>query len=168
MKDETTEDSGGSARQSFCFHPSSLLFHPSSFILSEGEVTMPGPRRVACGLVGVLAFVAGCQRLNYDKIVTLDPEAPFTVNWDPPRYDQKLTVTVTSSGKPVSAYLVKESDQEAATRALQDGKMPAGVLASQENAEEIHLSATIPAKTGFTLVLVSKRKAEARVQAVGR
>lgn len=129
---------------------------------------MPGPRQWTCGLLVVLALAAGCQRLNYDKTITIDPGAPFTVNWDPPRYDQKLTVTVTSPGRPVSAYLVKESDQEAATKALQEGKKPPAALASQENAEEINLSATIPAKTGFTLVLVSNRKAEVRVKVVGR
>src|SRR5947209_19805840 len=87
-----------------CFIP-----HPSSRLPGEGE-TMPGVRRGACGLLGLLALVAGCQRLNYDKTLTVDGGIPFLVNWDPPRYEQRLTVTVTSTGTPVSAYLVKESD----------------------------------------------------------
>jgi len=125
-------------------------------------------RRLACAVPVCLLLVVGCQKLAYEKTEALDPGIPFTATFDSPRYGQKLTVTVSSTKAPVSAYVVKESDLKAAESALDHGKPPPNPLGAQENAANINLTATVPAKTSFSVVVVSKRGTEVKIKVVGR
>jgi hypothetical protein len=119
-----------------------------------------------CGLL----LLAGCQRLNFEKEYTIDPFDGQTMTFDPPRYEQKVTVEVKSPGNPVSVYLVKGEDAEKANNALQSGKAPTGAFAGQEKSEDVNLEATIPAKTEYTLLVFNpgKKKAAAKVKVTGR
>jgi hypothetical protein len=128
-------------------------------------------RRAAAWLALALLLAAGCrqQRLNVERTVTLEGGLGWkTLEFDPPRSEQKLTVTVTSPGVPVNAYLVKAADAPALQTALERGQAPTSTLAQKEKAEDIMLEATVPAKTGFTLVLQSNKKTDAKVKVVGR
>lgn len=120
------------------------------------------------GLLAVLLLTGGCQPLKYEKSLTVDAGDIQTLTFDPPRYEQKLKVQVSSPGSPVSVYLVRESEAQAVQQDLNFGKAPASPLAGKDKAEEITLEATIPAKTGFALVIHSKKKAEVKVNVTGR
>jgi len=125
--------------------------------------------RLASGLLIGLVLAPGCQRLNDERTVHLDPTEIHEMEFDPPRYEQKLTVTVQSSGFPVSAYLVRTEDKDPAITGLNKDQVLSSVLAKQEKATDMTLSATIPAKTGFTLLLKAGTKgADVKVKTVGR
>jgi hypothetical protein len=119
-------------------------------------------------LTGVL-LTAGCQRLNEERTLSLMPGEFKSLSFSPPSYEQKLTVQVSSPGAPVSVWLGRESDTEAAQDKLQKEKSPDASLAGKEKAEDITLEATIPAKTGYALYIrAEQKKAEVKVKVTGR
>jgi hypothetical protein len=122
-----------------------------------------------CGLLlGLLVVTAtGCQRVNHEKTYTLEPGEMKSILFDAPRWEQKVTVQVSSPGTPVSVYLVPAADDEAARRAASRGG--SAVLAGKEKAEDISLEAAVPAKTAYAVVLEAHaKKAEAKLRVSGR
>jgi len=114
-------------------------------------------------------LTAGCQRLNEERTMSLLPGESKHLIFSAPAYEQKLTVQVSSPGAPVSAWLVRESDSEAAQDQLQKNKSPDAPLAGKEKAEDITLDTTIPAKTGYILFIRAEQKrAEVKVKVTGR
>jgi hypothetical protein len=118
------------------------------------------------GLLAGLLLLSGCQRLNFEKEYEIEPFGTQAVNFDPPRYDQKVTVEVKSPGNPLSVYLVK-GDSE---KALNSQKNSSEVLDSKEKAEELTLNATVAAKTEYTVVLrnLNGKTVKAKVKVTGR
>jgi hypothetical protein len=121
---------------------------------------------LVCGLL----LPAGCQRLNYEKEYAIDPFEVKTIIFDPPRYEQKVTVEVKSPGSPVSVYLVKGEDAAKGETALLNEKAPTGALAGKDKSEDVNLEATIPAKTEYTLLVFNpgNKKSAAKVKVTGR
>jgi hypothetical protein len=118
-------------------------------------------------------LAAGCQRLNFDETFTVDAQGAVARGFTAPRYAQKVTVTVTPTGGPVSAYLVKDPDGKYVDTLNAHNKPPADeVIGSKESldkAETYSFEANVPAKTAYTLVVYAEKgKAEVRVQVVGR
>jgi hypothetical protein len=126
-------------------------------------------RRAAGWLALALLLAAGCQRLNDERTVTVEGTGWNTLDSDPPRYEQKVTVTVSSPEAPLDVYLVKAADKEAMQEALDKDKDKPVALAKQEKAKETTLEATVPAKTGFTIFLVGTtgKTVQAKVKVVG-
>jgi hypothetical protein len=123
-------------------------------------------------LVSLLLGISGCQRLDADRTVKLEPSQVHAILFDAPRSDQKVSVTMSSPGAPVEVYLLLEKDREAAVQSLEQGKRPAKeqILASKDKAEEATLEATVPAKSGYAVLLNSKagKTAEVKVKVAGR
>jgi hypothetical protein len=71
---------------------------------------MPLTRRASW--LGLVLLVAGCQsRLNVDKAYHLDAGASQSFEIDPPRYEQKVSLTVeTDAPVTVQIYLKKDAD----------------------------------------------------------
>lgn len=131
---------------------------------------MTSRRLRIAGLLVVLAGLTGCQRLSYDKSYDLEPLETRTLDFDAPRYQQKLKVEITSAGVPLSAYLVKSADKEAAEREMDGRKAPAGSLGGQDKSETISFEAAIPAGTGFCLIVknTTSKKAQVQIKVNGR
>jgi hypothetical protein len=126
-------------------------------------------RWIAALLACTLLSQAGCRKASYDKTHTLLPGEVQIISQDSARSDQKVTITITSPGTPVNAYLVREEDVPTAKECIVNGKTPPKVFDSKEKAEEITLNAAIPARTGYALILSSAgKKAEARVRLTAR
>jgi hypothetical protein len=122
-----------------------------------------------------LVALAGCQKLSHEKTYKMEGHSTFPIEFDAPRYAQKLTVTVKPTRGPVSAYLCKMEDKKKVEDALMADKEPAAevVLGSAKGKgadEEITLEGTVPKQTEFVLVLFnSANKAnEVSVKVVGR
>jgi hypothetical protein len=116
-------------------------------------------------LAAALLALTGCQKFSLDKEYELDVGSDQTVEVDPPSHEQKVVVTVSSPGVPVTSYLVLKKDVEAARRALETRKAPADYLARKESAEEATLEGTIPAKNGYAVVIGGvNKKAKVRVK----
>jgi hypothetical protein len=121
-------------------------------------------------LAALLLVVAGCgQKLNYDTTVQLGDGEVQSLSIEPPKREQKVSVTVTSSGSPIDVYIVLDKDKEAAKQALLDRKKPAEALASKVKTQDATLEATIAANTGFAVLLGGANKnAQVKVKVTGR
>jgi hypothetical protein len=133
-------------------------------------------RFLALAVLGSLLTTNGCQKLNVEKTVNVQmgiPQEAFTV--DPPRYQQKVTVTVEPQAASVSAYLIKSEEKDAVEKALQSDKDPpdAAVLGSRiskGDTEIYSFDATVPAKQGYTLMLKGNKKksTDVKIKLVGK
>jgi hypothetical protein len=118
-------------------------------------------RRIAGASLGLVMVVllAGCQRLNYEKDHTVKATGPTVLEFDAPRYEQKLTVTIRPSNAACSAYIGKQDDQSAIENALNAGKEPAASMlfgsrsSKGKTPEEYSFDATVPAKVPYVLLL---------------
>jgi hypothetical protein len=139
-------------------------------ILIQKETAMRLTTRTAQGLLVATLLLGGCQRLNEERTLSLPAADVQRLNCDPPKYEQKLTVTVTSSPGPVNAYLVLTEDADAGEEALNRGMQPKKVLASQEKGDNLSLEGTIPAGKGFTVLVsnATNKTTEAKVKIKGR
>jgi hypothetical protein len=107
-------------------------------------------------LGGALVLVAaGCQPVNFETSVQLEPGSIHPVEISAPSRDQNIKVTVTASGAPVSVYVVLQKDREAVESAILRDKKPdvSKVLASQEKTENATLDAKIPAKNDYAVLV---------------
>ncbi len=125
-------------------------------------------RRSLCFLASAV-LLAGCQKLDYEQTLKMEAGDVKSFPVDPPRSEQKVTVTVTSTIAPVNVYLVLEKDQEAALKALDHYQKPVNPLASQEKTQDATLEATVPAKTGYVVLLAGATKdTEVKIKITGR
>src|SRR5262245_432385 len=117
--------------------------------------TMPQiPTR--CRVLLAILFLAlpGCgQKLDYESSMQLDAGDVQWISIDSPKREQRVSVTVTSSGSPVDVYVVLGKDKEAAKQALLDTKKPTESLANKVKTRESTLEVTIPANTGFAVLV---------------
>jgi len=119
-------------------------------------------------LLAGLLLLAGCQRVNLSTTWKLEAGEVYNLEVDAARGEQQVTATLTASG-PVTACLVLEDDFPAARQALQNFKVPSNTLDCKEQATDITLTATIPAKKKYYLVVGSARKeTEVKVKVTGR
>ena len=73
-------------------------------------------------LVSMLLALGGCQRLDDERTVPLEPTQVHTILFSAPRSDQQVSVTMNSPGAPVEVYVVLEQDREVAVQSLEQGK----------------------------------------------
>jgi hypothetical protein len=125
---------------------------------------------MGCLLVLVLLGSSGCQRLNHEATVQVEPTGVQSTIISAPRSDQKVAVDVSSPGAPVNVYVVLEKDEEAARDALGRQQKPANVLAGKEKVEQDTLETTIPAGKGFAVLLgsASNKTAQVKLKVTGR
>jgi hypothetical protein len=96
----------------------------------------------------------GCQtRLDVERTVALDPDIIKTLEFDGPRYEQKVTVSVSSPDAPVNVYVCLFKDSDAVADAVRASKLSDKVLAKEEKTQDASLQVTIPAKTGMSVIL---------------
>jgi hypothetical protein len=115
-------------------------------------------RPMAKWLLGTLVLAlpaGGCQPLNYEKSLSLEPGSVRPIEISAPSRDQSIKVTVHSDGAPVSVYVVLQKDHEAVQSALLSYKKPdaSKILASQENTEDATFDAKIPAKNDYAILV---------------
>jgi hypothetical protein len=130
---------------------------------------MTGPFRRTWLAVGLLTAVAGCQsRLNVDQTVQVAAGTSKDIEIDPPRYDQKMAVTV-ESDTPINVYVYLQKDRAAFRDALDKGKKPDGILAAKDNVASDTFEVTVPAKQGAVVTFDAMAKvATVKVKMVGK
>jgi hypothetical protein len=133
-------------------------------------------KRLSCRIalfVCALLFlpVAGCT-FKYEDTVSLDQNDVKSRKVDGPSKDQDVTVTLSSPGVPIDAYLVLEEDRKKLESLLTGGAKPKekdGVLAAKEKAEEITLTARIPAKKAYAIILAgAQKKTDVKLKITGK
>jgi hypothetical protein len=118
------------------------------------------PRRLVLALGLCFLGLAGCQKVNQEKTVSLTAgavEAPIILS--APRGEQKIRVSVTSA-EPVDVDVVLEANRAGVNETLLSGKRPAAdkVVASKAKARTDTISATIPAGKEYAIVLSGATK----------
>jgi hypothetical protein len=118
----------------------------------------------------LLLVLPGCgQKLNYETTVDLDEGQVQSILIDAPKSEQKVTVTVNSAGAPIDAYIVLDKDKEAGKQALLNRQKPPQSLAGKVKTQDATLEATVPANTGFALLVGGASKnSRVSVKVTGR
>jgi len=114
---------------------------------------------------------AGCQRLNHDATLTVEPGDAKTLIIDPPSVNQDVKVEFKSTTEPVSVYLVLEKDVDAALGRVNAGMKPeeGKFLGGQEKAMEGTLEGKVPAKSGYQVIVGgANKKTEVNVKVTGK
>jgi hypothetical protein len=107
-----------------------------------------------CCCLLLLLVLSGCgQKLDYQTSVDLDEGQVQSILIDPPKREQNVSITAKSTGSPIDLYVVLDKDKEPAKQALLDRKKPAAALASKTKTQDAALEVTIPANTGFAVLL---------------
>jgi hypothetical protein len=125
-------------------------------------------------LPSVMVLMVGCAKLDAEKTATLEGGDFKAFSIDGPSSEQKVNVSVTSTGASIDAYVVLEGDPDAALKIaaelMRGNKPPASVVDSKQKITQGTLSATIPAKKGYSILLVngSTKQAEVKVKITGR
>lgn len=119
------------------------------------------------------AALGGCQKVTFEKSYTMGGMEYQELTFDPPRYDQKVTVTVSPSKGPVSAWLIKADAVNKVKPAIErDKDAPADVIFGKQvskTKEELKFEATVPAKTEYMLLIRNgPENNEVSVKVVGR
>jgi hypothetical protein len=123
------------------------------------------------GLSVLLGLAAGCQRLDVDRTINLEPGEVRDIIIGAPRSQQNVKVDVSASGAPVDVYVVLEAERAGVEDSLTLSKRPdtAKLLASQQKVTTATLEATVPAKNDFAILLAGAAKpAEVKVKVTGR
>jgi len=109
--------------------------------------------RASCLLL--LLPIVGCHKLTFEKSESLDVSEVKKYAVDPPRVKQNVRVVATSSECPVSVYVVLDENAPAVEDAIQSSTKPAAdkVLGGADKQQEATVDATIPAKSGFTILV---------------
>ena len=120
-------------------------------------------------LAGIVFLVAaGCQKLSYEKTIKLKPGGIEALLITAPRTAQQVTAMVSSPGSAVEAFIVLEKDRPAVENSLQIEEKPTGPLA-QGRGEELTLSATIPAKSAYSIIVSGAQKtSEVKIKVTGQ
>jgi len=127
-------------------------------------------RTAFCGLVGLaLLATMGCQKLNYEKTISIDIGEVQSILIDAPKRDQKVSVAISSPDSAVNVCVVLEKDQGAAKKSLLDGKKPAEALANKDKVKDDTLEASIPGGSDFAVLLSGAAKStQVKVKITGR
>jgi hypothetical protein len=115
-------------------------------------------------------LASGCQPINFDQTYTIPAGGVQSAAFGPPRYAQKIKVTITPSDGPVTAYVVKDPDQKFGDTPPVNKPTADLVLASKDptKTEEYTLETTIPAKTPYAVLLYATKRTGVKVKITGR
>jgi hypothetical protein len=108
--------------------------------------------------IALVTLANGCQRLNDNRTIQLEAGDVKTLNFNPPRYQQNLTLVITPSGSAVDLYVVNASMAQKTRDALLNEKKPDRALLVKEGiAKEETLNLKVPAGTGYAIILAGAR-----------
>jgi hypothetical protein len=114
-----------------------------------------------------LVWFGASSPLRDEKTVVVRPRETQRLQWNNPLVET-ATVTISSPGNPVNAFVVSEPDIDAAIRTMNQGMPPAPTLASKPWVETARIEIK-PGRKPFVLLLqTSARKADVSVKVEGR
>jgi hypothetical protein len=117
----------------------------------------------------LLLLAVGCQPVNVEKNISIKAGEVRSLGLTAPSRSQKVKVTITPTGGPIDAYIVKDPDGKYGDNPPLNKPPTADVLASKmSSTEEFTLEATVPARTGYAVLLHANKQAEVKIKLVGR
>ncbi|GIW79835.1 MAG: hypothetical protein KatS3mg105_1642 [Gemmatales bacterium] len=109
----------------------------------------------------LLFLVGGCQKLSFKQTVKLEPMARWRANFDPPTYDQDVTVEIKTQGSNIAAFLGYTADVEQAVAAQAHPKNPIAQTLNIDGTAT--LKGKIDAKKAFSVLLINSGSSPAEV-----
>lgn len=102
--------------------------------------------------VYAIVLLAGCSKIHESRAFTLESFAGNTLSISAPLSEQKVKVAVTSD-QPVNVWILLEKDVPSGGKDEfdPDKSMKSGILATEKNAKDVTLNATIPAKEKYQI-----------------
>jgi hypothetical protein len=118
---------------------------------------------------GLVLLLAGCQsRLSADKSYRLDVGGNQSFEIDPPRYQQKVALTIETDA-PVAVYVYLKKDTEAVEKDLALNKKSDKTLGAWSGTGASTLEATVPAGASAVVLIESAAKpANVKVHVQGK
>jgi outer membrane lipopolysaccharide assembly protein LptE/RlpB len=112
-------------------------------------------------LVCMTTLLCGCgPRLSDQRDLTLEIGQIRAIPIDPISREQKIKVSASSPDAPIDVHVYLQENEAAIVRMITLGKPPENLLASQSEAEQVLLEATVPAnKEAIVRLQPSGRKA---------
>jgi hypothetical protein len=114
------------------------------------------------------------DKLEFERTSTLEAIVMKRFEFSSRGYQQKITVSISGTKGPVSAYLIKTGDEGKvevaldANRALPSGSV-FGSNVNKSEAKDYSFTGIIPAEVGFSLLLRAERRdTDVRMKVVGR
>lgn len=108
-------------------------------------------RLVCLGVLCTLLVASGCQKVNEQRTMKLEPGDTKAVQIGGPDREQQVTVTVNVSGSPVDVYVAL--DKEAVNQSG-EAQVPKNALSKEMKVQgDKTLSAKIPAKSAYAVVV---------------
>jgi hypothetical protein len=104
-----------------------------------------------------IAFVAiialtGCSKIHEKREFTVGAAESHSLEISAPLSEQKVKVTLTSD-QPVNIYVLLDKDYPKGKDDFDPETLKTGIIASQKNAKEASLDATIPAKEKYRVIV---------------
>ncbi|HEX4592369.1 MAG TPA: hypothetical protein VH120_20735 [Gemmataceae bacterium] len=119
--------------------------------------------------LAVVLLLAGCQsRLSFDRSVRVEPGAVNTFEIDPPRYDQKMGVTI-ETDSPVTVWVYLKNDADAVEKDLTLKRQSDKVLATWTGDKSGTIECSVPAhQIAIVRLEAEKKAANVTVKVAGR
>ncbi len=118
-------------------------------------------------LVPVFAVLAlaGCkQKLHIERANDMDGGTSRVIFVDPPSGEQKIKVAFTSTAGPVSVLVVQEDQLTDKAEDLDQDKIPAAAVLGKEKGKDGTISATVPAKKAYRVIIFTDKKTSVTVK----
>jgi hypothetical protein len=124
-------------------------------------------RRALC--LGFVVLMAGCQtRLNMEKTFRLETGTTQTLDVDPPRYDQKVVVTIDTDAA-VDVFVYLKNDAEAVSKDLTLKQKSDKVLGSWSGNKSGTIEVNVPAhQVAIVRIDAMQKTANVSVKIVGK
>jgi hypothetical protein len=118
---------------------------------------------------GLMLLMAGCQsRLNFDRSMRVEAGKEYTLDIDPPRYDQKVSVTIETDA-PVKAHVYLKKDAEAAEKDLNLKSKSDKVLGEWTGDKSGTIEVAVPAhQIAIVRIEATGKAANVKVKVVGK
>lgn len=112
----------------------------------------------------ITALLAGCGPVLSDqRDLTIAANEILAIPIDPISQQQTIKVTASSPGSPIDVHIFLQEHEAAIERKITLGKPPENLLASQNDAEQVSLEATVPANKEVIVRLQSASAKTANV-----
>lgn len=104
--------------------------------------------------MGILSLVlAGCSKLDHESNFELESLASRSIHISAPTYEQKIKLTYSSSEVPVGVWIILDKDIPGDKEEFDPETLKSGVIAKEKDKKEGVITATIPAKENYTIVV---------------
>ncbi len=108
---------------------------------------------------------AGCKpKLHIERPYDMDAGTSREIQVDPPSGEQKIKVAFTSTAGPVSVFVLQDDQLGDKKDDLDPDKIPAAAVLGKEKGKDGTITATVPAKKAYRVIIFTDKKTSVTVK----